>query len=293
MSMVVMHVRRPNSDGKLTDLVAEAVNLAQSADAALVFAGLPITMQAESFDRADFSMLTDEEAVAKAVAEANPKTVLVLQIGTAVDLSRVEPKLAGILQSWYPGQRGGLAIADVILGNRDPGGRLPLTWPRQLSDLPAMAYYPGTSDEEPYGEGMALGYRGFENHGSQPLYHFGEGLSYARIKFSALSATLLKGRSERDSGYLVRFRVHNSSARRGFAVPQVYVRRGETFLGLRHFGKLSLGPGESRRVEWFIPAADLTEYQPKSKRFEFVNGNYTFELGYHAGDRPLAATVNE
>ena len=163
------------------------------------------------------------DALIAAVAKANPNTVVVLETGAPV-LTPWRSQIAALLEAWYPGAGAGPAIARVLFGDTDPGGRLPLTFPRSESQLPTAgepSRYPGVDNEVDFGEGIFVGYRHYDEHGLEPAYPFGHGLSYTRFRFSDLriDRTDRRGRN----GVRVRIRVDNVGDRTGFAVPQLYL----------------------------------------------------------------------
>ncbi len=159
------------------------------------------------------------------VAEANPRTVVVVNAGAAVDFSWAD-SVPAILQLWYPGQEGGHALADVLLGIVDPGGRLPTTFARRLDDHPAMLNYPGERGEVRYGEGLFIGYRAFDRTGIAPAFPFGHGLSYTSFSFG--TPTLSTSSPAAGIPMSVTVPVTNIGTRRGDTVVQVYVADRES-----------------------------------------------------------------
>ncbi|HWC33302.1 MAG TPA: glycoside hydrolase family 3 C-terminal domain-containing protein [Mycobacteriales bacterium] len=199
----------------------------------------------------------NQDALIKAVASANQRTVVVLETGAPV-LTPWRHCVAAILEAWYPGEDGGTAIARLLYGDTDPGGRLPATFPRSAGQLPtagSTAQYPGTfSATQPahlaahYSEGVMVGYRWYDEHHLKPAYPFGFGLSYTSFKFSHQSIR------RHTSGAVVRLTVTNTGRRAGWATPEVYVglpsaaHRPQPPLQLAGFAKLQLAPGQARRV---------------------------------------------
>ena len=196
----------------------------------------------------------DQDAMIRNVAAANQRTVVVLQTGAPV-LTPWRRDVDAILEAWYPGEDGGTAIARLLYGDVDPGGRLPATFPRSAGQLPtagSTAQYPGTfSAHNPlhlaahYSEGLMVGYRWYDQHHLKPAYPFGFGLSYTKFKYSHFSPAGRRG---------VRITVTNVGKRAGWAVPQVYVgvepgrHRPEPPQQLAGFTKVHLAPGASQRV---------------------------------------------
>jgi beta-glucosidase len=167
------------------DAIDRAVALAKTADAALLFVGLTGEWDSEGKDRPNLDLPGAQDDMIRRVAEANPNTIVVLQSGGPVLMPWLD-RVAAVVQAWYPGQEVGNAIADVLLGKAEPGGRLPQTFPRRLEDDPTRGNYPGEAGHVRYAEGVHVGYRHVDKAGVAPLFPFGFGLSYARFEAGAL-----------------------------------------------------------------------------------------------------------
>jgi beta-glucosidase len=229
---------------------ARAAAIAKSAGVAIVFAA---DYDSEGADRACLTLECpnvhgDQDGLIDRVASAQPNTVVVLETGGPV-LTPWRDKVAALMEAWYPGQEGGPAIARVLFGDADPGGRLPATFPRSEADLPTAGdpeAYPGVGEKETYKEGLLVGYRFYDAKARSPAYPFGFGRSYTRLRFSNLRLR------RRGSAVRASLTVRNTGRRAGWAVPQLYVAQpaaaGEPPRQLRAFAKLRLGPGEARRV---------------------------------------------
>lgn len=238
--------------------IAAAVEAARGADVAVVFAGLNAEWDNEGLDRTGIALPHRQDELIARVAAANPRTVVVLQTGSPVLL----PWLAAVpavLQAWYPGQECGNAIADVLLGDADPGGRLAQTWPARLQDTVAAGNppaYPGVEGHVRYEEGVFIGYRHFEQRGIEPQFAFGHGLSYTHFEHSALRLdrdTLAPGDT-----LTLQTTVRNVGDRRGHEVVQVYVHDEAASVvrpaqELKAFAKLALAPGEAGTVTLRLP----------------------------------------
>jgi beta-glucosidase len=233
---------------------SRAAAAARAADVAIVFAA---DYQSEGADRSCLTLECppvhgDQDGLIDQVAAAQPATVVVLETGGPV-LTPWRDKVAALVEAWYPGQEGGPAIARVLFGDADPGGRLPATFPRSEADLPTAGdpeAYPGVGERETYKEGLLVGYRFYDARAKSPAYPFGFGRSYTRFRYSKL-AVRRRGRAVR-----VALTVRNAGARTGTAVPQVYVAMpaaaGEPPRQLKAFTKLRLGKGEARRVRFTL-----------------------------------------
>ncbi|HEY6876574.1 MAG TPA: glycoside hydrolase family 3 C-terminal domain-containing protein, partial [Polyangiales bacterium] len=282
---------------------ARAVELAARAQTAIVFA----------WSGHDLSLpLPDEQdLLIREVARANPNTVVVLHSSQPVAMPWLEDVRA-VLQMWYPGDEGGWATADVLLGKVNPGGHLPFTWPRALEQTLAhqrahperssegihgrgtcTAYGAGTGadcGQTTYSEGVHIGYRFFDLTQQTPLFPFGYGLSYTTFAYSELTV------EPRDGGLHVRFRVHNRGAREGDITPQLYlgapdnVPPGVRFAtrALAGFTRLTLAAGESRVVELDVPAR-LLAYWSSTYGWLRATGTRSLYVGSHARDIALEA----
>jgi beta-glucosidase len=233
---------------------ARAAAAAKNADVAIVFAA---DYQSEGNDRACLSLECpdvhgDQDGLIEQVAAAQPNTVVVLETGGPV-LTPWRDDVAALLEAWYPGQQAGPAIARVLFGDVDPGGRLPATFPRSEADLPTAGdpeAYPGAGETVTYKEKLLVGYRFYDAKGKPPAYPFGFGRSYARFRYSKLSLR------RRGSAVRAALTVRNVGRRAGVAVPEIYVAQppdaGEPPRQLRAFTKLRLDAGEARRVRFTL-----------------------------------------
>jgi beta-glucosidase len=267
---------------------AAAAAAARGADAVLVF----VTQWAgEAFD-VSYHLPDNQDALVEAVAAANPKTVAILETGGPVALPWAG-RVAAILEAWYPGTAGGEAIADLLTGRADPSGRLPVTFPRDESQLPRPAL-PGSGRKDgemftiDYSEGAAVGYKWFDARGLAPLYPFGHGLSYTSFAHSGLAATMRAGR------VTVTFRVRNTGARRGQDVPQVYAAAPaesgwDAPKRLAAFTKLDLAPGASTTATLTIDPRLLATFA--NGQWHIAGGAYRILLAKSARDPGETVTV--
>ena len=272
--------------------VAAAADLARKADVAILFAE---KWSNESDDDADISLRDGQDALIDAVATANPRSVVVLETGNPV-LMPWASKMPAILAAWYPGQRGGAAIASVLSGQVNPSGHLPVTWPAALAQLP-LPVLPGSNvpranaevrrafgfqaDRMPfdleYPEGSDIGYRWFEKTGAKPLYPFGYGLSYSTFRYDELKAS--GGRQLK-----VTFRITNTGSRDGADVPQVYISPPGRTKRLVGWSKPYLKAGESTLVTLTADPRLIGEFDQKSRKWIVRKGQYGVELGHDAAD---------
>ncbi|MBV9826786.1 MAG: glycoside hydrolase family 3 C-terminal domain-containing protein [Alphaproteobacteria bacterium] len=271
------------------DDLKTAAALARTADVAIVFA---TKWEAEGHDSGDLSLPADEDALIDSVAAANPKTIVVLETGNPVRMPWKD-KVAGILEAWYPGQGGGEAIANILVGNTEPAGRLPITFPAgdaQLPrpEIPGYTSSPGNPIDVDYREGAAVGYKWFDARRIAPLFPFGFGLSYTSFAFHDLSVT----RSEVPS---VSFTVTNTGLRRGSAVPQLYAwapgADGQVTQRLVGWRRVDLAPGQTERVDIEVPPLLLAGFDAERDRWQLSETAYPIAIGASAGDTPLTASL--
>jgi beta-glucosidase len=262
---------------------AESVLLARRSDIAIVFG---IKVESEGFDSADLSLPWGQDAVIAAVAAANPNTIVVLETGNPVAMPWRD-QVKAILEAWYPGQAGGQAIAEVLAGSVNPSGRLPITFPEDLSqtprpELPGLGSPRGTPTTIHYDEGAEVGYRWFAQTGASPLYAFGHGLSYTSFTYHDLTV---------DGGETVtaQFTVTNSGDRAGADVPQLYLTEaaGERRTRLLGFERVQLNPGESRRVTLIADPRLLARFDAGAGCWHIAEGTYLITLGRSADDLVL------
>jgi beta-glucosidase len=266
---------------------AEAAPAARRADIAIVFAVRP---EGEGSDIADLSLPWGQDAVIAAVAAANPNTVVVLQTGNPVTMPWIDP-VSAVLQAWYPGQAGGQAVAEVLVGQVNPSGRLPITFPADLSqtprpELPGVGVPWGTPTTIDYSEGADVGYRWFARTSQAPLFAFGHGLSYTDFEYHDLVVT---------GGDTVgaTFNVVNVGDRSGADVPQLYLTAapGGRRLRLLGFERVELEPGATRRVRIEADPRLLARYDGIAGTWRIAPGDYAVAVGTSAATPRLTASV--
>jgi beta-glucosidase len=280
---------------------AAAAQLAAASDVAIVFVQQHTS---EGSDVASLSLPDDQDQLIREVARANPHTVVVLETGGPVTMPWID-EVHAILEAWYPGIRGGQAIARILFGDVNPSGKLPVTFPKSEADLPRLRI-PGMAPESgtgpavrpnaspipfdiDYREGLKVGYKWFEAEHKEPLFPFGFGLSYTTFSYSGLQASPGKDLK-------VSFRVRNTGARAGAEVAQVYVQlpqsAGEPFKRLVGWQKIELGSGESRVVTLTIEPRNLSIFNVETNGWQLVPGEYQVFVGGSSSSTPLAARVS-
>ena len=266
---------------------AEAALLAKRSDVVIAFA---VRVEGEGFDSADLSLPWGQDAVIDAVADANPNTIVVLETGNPVSMPW-RGKVKAIVEAWFPGQAGARAIAEVLTGEVNPSGHLPITFPQSLDqtprpELPGQGTPWGTPVTIRYDEGADVGYRWFARQDEQPLYPFGHGLSYTSFDYDGLE---LGG----DDTITASFNVKNTGERAGADVPQLYLAAmpGERCLRLLGFERVELQPGESRRVTLTADPRLLAHFDGEAGRWRIEKGPHHVGVGHDCTDLVLRGDV--
>ncbi|MDP9051646.1 MAG: glycoside hydrolase family 3 C-terminal domain-containing protein, partial [Acidobacteriota bacterium] len=282
--------------------LSAAAKAAKGAELAIVFVN---QWMSEGQDSATLSLPDKQDALVAAVAAANPNTIVVLENGGPVNMPWA-PKVKAILESWYPGIGGGQAIANILFGRVNPSGKLPVTFAATEADLPhprvaGLTERTGNngSDGAAAGEqlknfpvdynveGMAVGYRWFQEKNKQPLFPFGFGLSYTHFAYSNLKLA--------PHAKSVSFTLSNTGAVAGDEIAQVYVTlptsAGEPFRKLAAFKRVSLAPGATQSVEISLDPLYLSTFSPDTNAWSRPNGSFQFEVGGSSADLPLHQTL--
>jgi beta-glucosidase len=262
----------------------EAKKLAAQADVVVVAAGFEPGTESEGADRT-FRLPVGQDELIEEMAAANKKLVVVLNAGGSVDMNAWLGRVPALVHAWYPGQEGGTALAEILSGDVNPSGKLPITLERRWEDNPAHdSYYtePGTN-RIVYKEGVLVGYRGYERTGAPPLFPFGHGLSYTTFRYENL--TIKPSTSvTRGALYEVSFDVRNTGKLAGAEVTEVYV--GDTHAKLprpakelKGFSKIYLRPGETKRVSVALDERALSYYDIVSNGWRADPGEFDVYVG--------------
>jgi beta-glucosidase len=273
----------------------QAVELAKTADAVVIAAGFAAEGEGEGGDRT-FALPAGQDELISAIAEANPHTIVSITSGGNVDSTAWIDQVPALLESWYAGQDGGKALAEILLGQVNPSGHLPVTFERRAEDNPTLNnYYPidGTKKVE-YKEGIFVGYRGYEKNGTKPLFPFGYGLSYTTFAFSNLKLTPEFNSS--DPHVTVDFDVKNTGSRAGTEVAQVYVGEDHPLVPrpvheLKGFERVQLSAGETKHVRIGLDRRAFAYYDVASKDWKIDAGTFTISVGDSVASLPLTAGV--
>ncbi|MDQ6910556.1 MAG: glycoside hydrolase family 3 C-terminal domain-containing protein [Actinomycetota bacterium] len=273
-------------------LLDEAVEAAAAADVVVVVIGSPDGTESEGYDRETMVLPGRQDELVRRVAAANPSTVVVVNSGMPV-LMPWAGEVAAIIQVWFPGQAFGDALADVLVGAAEPGGRLPVSVPRTEADSPVLSAQP-EAGALTYGEGLLVGYRGYDRSGVEPLYCFGHGLGYTDWTYESLALADESIAPGRDLEVLVA--VRNTGGRAGREVVQVYLEALDDDPGrpkriLSGFATLEAGPGERAEARITVPARAFARFDEARHEWVSKPGSYTVRAGRSSRDLRLNTQV--
>lgn len=265
----------------------EAIEAAKDADAVIFMGGLTHDFDTEGQDRADMKLPYGQDALIASLLEVRPDTIVVLQVGSPVDMSAWSHRASTICCSWYAGMEGGYALAEVIFGKVNPSGRLPETFPITEQDCPAVVLgeFPGGASVK-YGEDIFIGYRYYDTYDVKTAFPFGYGLSYTECVMSGLAANVLED-GEQSKRVEVTFNVSNIGDRAGAEVAQIYVadklpKVKKAAKELKAFEKVFLEAGETKQVRLELDESAFTYYDEESRCFKIDAGYYMILLAKSA-----------
>ena len=271
--------------GTCDALIAEAVDLAKSADVALVYVGLDELAESEGLDRPHMRLPEGQDRLIEAVVAANPHTVVVLTGGASVEMPWAG-SVPALVNGYLTGQGGAAAMLDVLTGAVNPSGRLAETYARSYEDHPTAAWYPATGPLSYYREGPFVGYRYFTTAGIDVAFPFGYGLSYSRFEYSDLEV-------DQEGATLT---VTNTSERDGADVVQLYVSAPGGVFGpareLKGFAKVEVPAGGSVRVTIPFDRYTFRHWETSRGAWETEAGTWTIYVGPNVEDTPLSATLD-
>jgi beta-glucosidase len=276
-----------HNDGTNTAAAAAA---ARAADVAVVMVE---DNQREGADKPGLALEGNQDALVRAVAAANPRTVVVSKTGGPVLMPWLA-QVPAVLQAWYPGEEDGNAVAGVLFGSFNPSAKLPVTFPRSQADLPTRtpAQYPGTGRTVRYSEGVFMGYRHYDRNGIAPMFPFGHGLSYTTFSYANLEAA-----AGADGQVTVQVDVTNTGTRLGGEIVQVYVGSPssaavpEAPRELQGFAKATLRPGETRHLSFTLGPRAFSHWDAAADRWKVAGGSYAIEVGSGSRDIRLRTAV--
>jgi len=283
--------------GETSVVSPDVAAIASEADAVMVAVGFDSSSESEGSDRT-FRLPPGQEALIHTVLTASKNAVVVITSGGGVDMNGWIDRVPALLQAWYPGQEGGTALAQLLFGEMSPSGKLPVSFERRFEDSAVYkSYYadPPESKKVQYSEGVFVGYRHFDKSSTKPLFPFGYGLSYTTFNYSHLSITPQSGNLSEPVTVL--FDVTNTGSREAAEVAEVYV--GEVHASvprpvkeLKGFTKVSLKPGETRRVMMTLDRRAFSYYDVQGKDWKAEPGEFTVLVGGSSDNTPLQGTFS-
>lgn len=272
--------------------LAGAVAAAESADVAIVAVGLASFLEGEGCDVADFRLPAGQDELVRAVVAANPRTIVVVYGGVPQLLEPWIEGAAAVFAAFYPGQEGGLALADLLFGRACPSGKLPFSYIQNRDQAPAFADYRHPSRKVRYDEGVFVGYRFLDQHALAPLFPFGHGLSYTSFGYANLRVT-----PGEDGTCTAAVEVTNTGAVAGEEVVQLYLAPPPATpvprppQELKAFAKVALRPGETRTVVLPLGVRAFQYFDPETKAWATAPGAYTVRVGASSRDIRMTATI--
>ena len=278
-------------------ILEEAINAAKNSDLAIIFAGSNRDFETEASDRADLELPFGQEKLIEEVLKVNPNTIVVMIAGAPFDINSITEKSSALVWSWFNGSEGGNALADILLGNVNPSGKLPWTMPKSLNDSPAHATnsFPGDKTVS-YDEGLLVGYRWFDTKNVEPLYPFGYGLSYTNFDIK-------NARTDKNDAYLIdesiyiTVDVENTGNMDGKEVLQLYTSKKESKVKraaqeLKGFEKVLVNKGETTKVTFELPVNELAYYNVEKKQWIVESGSYSIKIGNSSRELKAEVTIN-
>ncbi|HEY6737328.1 MAG TPA: glycoside hydrolase family 3 C-terminal domain-containing protein, partial [Actinopolymorphaceae bacterium] len=262
--------------------------LAAAADVAVVVVGTSAEIESEGVDRESLALPGRQNELVDRVLEVNPRTVVVVNAGAPVELPWAD-RAPAVLLSWFPGQEFGNALADVLLGHTEPGGRLPTSWPVVAEDCPVLSTRP-RSGVLAYDESIHLGYRGWARTGRTPRYPFGHGLGYTTWEYGEARAEVGQ------ENCVVRIPVTNTGRRRGKTVAQVYASRTDSAIDrprtwLVGFTVVEADPGETVAAEIGLSSRAFAHWDVTARSWQLEPGEFALAIGASSSDIRAITTV--
>ncbi len=290
------------SDDVNESMVNEAKKIAERADTAVLFVGLPDRYESEGFDRKHLQMPENHVQLIEAIAEVQSNIVVVLSNGAPIEMPWIG-KVKGILEGYLGGQALGGAIADILFGDANPSGKLAETFPKVLSDNPSYLNFPGEGDKVEYKEGVFVGYRYYDAKNIEPLFPFGFGLSYTNFEYSNLSINK-KEITDTDT-VSISMNVKNTGSRAGKEIVQLYIKDVESSMTrpekeLKGFEKVELQPGEEKTVSFTLNKrsfayynVELKDWHVEAGEFEILVGKSSKEIVLHDSMYVQSTTITQ
>jgi beta-glucosidase len=273
----------------------EAVDAATKADVAVVVVGRFPRLEGEGFDVKTMDLPAGQDDLIQAIEKANPHTIVVLNTGDPVTMTKWLDQTPALLDMWYGGQEGGHALASILFGDANPSGKLPVSLPKKFEDSPAASNYPGQNLKVNYAEGLYVGYRYYDTKNVAPAFPFGFGLSYTTFEYSDVKVQPSHAKA---GGFAptVSLEVKNTGSRPGAEVVQLYIHDGHSKIDrpiheLKGFQRVDLQPGETKTVTFTLDRAALSYWSPEKKDWVADPGTFEIQIGASSRDIRLRAPL--
>jgi len=273
------------------DLFAEAKKIANESEQTILVVGTNSDWETEGNDRTDLELPGNQNALIDAILEIDPNTILVLNSGSPIRMPWID-KAKAVLQCWYPGQEFGNALFDIVMGNTNPSGRLPTSFPKKLEDTPAFKFYPGKDLQMNYEEDLLVGYKWYQRQNIATLYPFGYGLSYTSFQYFNLDISEID-----DYTYRCTFSIKNIGKVDGSEVAQCYVgsdsaNLNEPIKTLQGFDKVFIESGKEKTIEIILNKRNFAQWDTATKNWEISAGNYEISIGASVDDIRLSSFIS-
>jgi beta-glucosidase len=290
----------------------DAVDAAKKSDVAVVVVGRYPKLEGEGFDVKTMDLPVGQDELIAAVEKANPHTIVVLNTGNPVTMTKWLATTPALVELWYGGQESGHALTSILFGDANPSGKLPVSFPKKFEDSPAAGNYPGTNLKVNYAEGIYVGYRYFDTSrvnttNIDPQFPFGFGLSYTTFAYSNLKVAMqiapdttkgpiTTGPAKLTGAWVVSADIKNTGSRAGAEVAQLYIHDGHSKIDrpeheLKGFERVELQPGETKTVEFVVDRAALSYWSPETKGWVAEPGQFEVQVGAGSRDIRLKGTL--
>lgn len=275
-------------------ILEEAIEAAKKSDVALIFAGTNFSYESEGFDRENLLLPKNQDELIQKIIEVNPNTVVILTTSSPVLMTQWIEKVPVLIELWFAGEEIGNAIASILLGEVNPSGKLPITFPVNWEECSAYNSYKKESGITRYDDGIFVGYRHFDKNGINPLFPFGFGLYYTTFEYFDLKIN--KSKFSKDEEIEISFKVKNTGNVKGKNVPQLYISdpicsAERPIRELKRFTKIELNPNEIKEVKFILNDEDFKFYDVSLHDWKIEKGEFIISIGRSSRDIPLQCVV--
>lgn len=276
-------------------ILDKAVDAAKNSDVALVFVGTNYTYESEGFDRKNLQLPENQDELIKAVSKANKNTIVILTTGSPVLMNDWIDSVPAVLETWFGGEQIGNAIAEILIGETNPSGKLPITFPMKWEDCSAYPTYMREDGVSRYDDGIFVGYRHFDKYNIKPLFPFGYGLSYTKFDFYDLKVS--NDEIKNNEQVNVSFKIKNIGDNSGKEVAQLYIKPlnskvERAIKELKRFKKIELQPNESKEISFTLSVDDFKYFDERKNAWNIENGEYEILIGSSSIELPLKTKVS-